>query len=545
MQAYVLTDTESVARMLRTAALLLCIAATAAGQTERWFFRLDAPPCNDLARAIVYGADSNFYVAGFTTDVTTWGDFAVLSLTSDGEFRWRYRYDGPGHGWDEAMSIAYGSDGNVYAAGLSSDAADRSSFTVVSLTPEGEERWVYRLTGTYPYDNVARSVVCGGDGNIYAAGETDWYTYSDFTVLSLSPSGSRRWLYHYNGTRNLEDTARSVIWGLDGNIYAAGSTQSAYNDITVVSLTPDGTQRWVYRYNGPAGTGDYGFSITCGPDSTLCVAGISDGGASTHDFAVVCLRPDGTQRWVYRCNGPGNGRDLANSVACGPDGNVYAAGWTLGDGTGDDFTVVGLSDSGVERWEYRLDGQAGADDRAYSVVVGSDNEIYVAGYTTDYDDIGARFTIVSLDTLGARRWVYRRGNQGGEASCLLYGPDDNLYGAGRVDSTSEDMAVVCLCPLTGVADRFERDSPQGLVLAIRTIQRRRIDYCVTLPQPGVVAFSVHDPLGRKLLAWRVRTTTARSYFTQTLPTTLGSGVYVLSATDPATASRCTSKLVMP
>jgi hypothetical protein len=48
---------------------------------------------------------------------------------------WIYRYDGPASGSDRAESIAYGADGNIYAAGSSEGSGSESDFFVASLAP--------------------------------------------------------------------------------------------------------------------------------------------------------------------------------------------------------------------------------------------------------------------------------------------------------------------------------------------------------------------------------------------------------------------------
>jgi len=101
---------------------------------------------------------------------------------------WVYRYNGPGHSWDEARSIVYGSDGNIYAAGWSWGSGTAYDFTVISLTGAGTENWIYCYNGTAGGADGACSIVYGSDGNIYAAGYS-FGNSGDFTVISLGPAG--------------------------------------------------------------------------------------------------------------------------------------------------------------------------------------------------------------------------------------------------------------------------------------------------------------------------------------------------------------------
>jgi len=326
------------------------------------------------------------------------GFLALSSRTLLAQERWVYRYDGPGNNWDEANSIVMGSDGNLYAAGRSVGSGTSDDFTVVSLTDSGVERWVYRYDAPTNGGDEANSIVMGSDGNLYAAGYS-WGsgTFADFTVTSLTSSGTERWVYRYDGPGSNWDWANSIVMGSDGNIYAAAASAGSGTgtDFTVVSLTDSGLGRWVYRYNGPGNSRDWANSIIMGSDGNLYAAGMSGGSGTFFDFTVVSLTDSGVERWVYRYNGPGNYDDWANSIVMGSDGNIYAAGMSWGSGTFADFTVTSLTPSGTERWVYRYNGPTDTTDEAYSIAMGSDGNIYAAGMSwgsgTSYD-----FTVVSL-----------------------------------------------------------------------------------------------------------------------------------------------------
>jgi len=48
--------------------------------------------------------------------------------------RWIYKYGGSGNGADEAKAIVYGADGNLYIAGYACGNGTSKDFTVTSLT---------------------------------------------------------------------------------------------------------------------------------------------------------------------------------------------------------------------------------------------------------------------------------------------------------------------------------------------------------------------------------------------------------------------------
>jgi uncharacterized cupredoxin-like copper-binding protein len=74
----------------------------------------------------------------------------------------------------------------------------------------------------------------------------------------------------------------------------------------LLAIASGQTERWVYCYNGPGYFTDEAYSLVAGAGGNIYAAGFSTGDTSGFDFAVISLTPGGTERWVYRYNGPGN-----------------------------------------------------------------------------------------------------------------------------------------------------------------------------------------------------------------------------------------------
>ena len=354
-------------------------------------------------------------------EVTIFLIFFLFSQT----LRWAYCYNGPANNVDEAYSIVYGLDNNIYAVGWSEGRYARD-FTVISITADGRERWVYRYDGPGNWDDYGWDIAYGLDNNIYAAGWS-WGTCDDITVISITSDGRERWVYRYDGPANFYDLAHSIVYGLDNNIYVTGGIwDTTTPNFVVISLDTNGNERWFYRSR--AGTG--GWDIVYGLDNNIYAGG---GG-----FTVISLDTNGNERWVYRYN-----NDEVRSIAYGLDNNIYAAGRSYYDSiTRYDITVISLDTNGNERWFYRY-CNVGSRDYAFSIAYGLDNNIYVAGVV--YDSI-TRYDIVviSLDRDGNERWVYRYnqpGNFSEYALSIAYGLDNNIYVAGQ---TSGIFTIISL-----------------------------------------------------------------------------------------------------
>ncbi len=314
--------------------------------------------------------------------------------------------------------------------------------------------WTYRYDGAgHSYDG-AKGLVCGLDSNLYVTGYVTGPDLSgDFAVISLKATGQFRWLYAKDGPGNSFDDANAVAVGPDGNIYAAGSLSRSFTnpDFAVASVTPAGAERWTYTYNGPGNSYDVAYDIAIDRNGNIYAAGMSLGSGSDRDIFVVSLTSAGSFRWSYRYNGPGNSMDFGNAVCVGPDGNVYVVGRSRDAGYYYDFTVVSLTPAGAERWVYLLNGTHDFDDEALAVCCGPDSSVYAAGYTCN-DGTDRDFTILSLRPDSTERWEYvydAPGYSDDAATSIVCGAGNNIYAGGRNYGTNSDIAIA---GLTGAGD---------------------------------------------------------------------------------------------
>ncbi|MEO0216336.1 MAG: T9SS type A sorting domain-containing protein, partial [candidate division WOR-3 bacterium] len=482
-------------------------------QTERWVYRYtgDSTYNYDEALCIVYGLDNNLYAGGYSTTNSN-EVFTIISLTNSGIERWVYT---SGNG--AAHAICYG-NGSIYSAGNVN-----GHFTIISLTSEGTERWIY----LYPQSSNVISLCFGADGNVYGVG----YTQGDsILVVSVDTNGIERWHYIYPTPSAEALPGRSITYGIDGNIYVAGYTGPVWDtDVTVISLTPTGSERWVYLYNGPGGTYDYGNCIVYGSDDNLYIFGSTCYlGGSGEVFTVglaISLTNLGNERWTY-ISSAGISR-FAGGVY-GGDGNLYGAGdvgWDIPF-----FLVESISDSGTYRWQY-IDTTWGFGT---SIVYGNDGNIYAGGITSNTWQGGeSYFTVISFTDNGTQNWTYKKhgyGNYSDIAHSVVYGLDGNIYAAGTIcDSiTWGDFAVISLSS-TGIKES-ERLKVEGKGLKLMVLpnvitENAKIQY--TIPETQRIYLKLYDITGREVLEI-ARGIVDEGVHSHPLNTSnIGSGIYFL------------------
>lgn len=506
--------------------VLLCTGFLHA-QTERWVYRYSGVPSyrSDIANSVIYGSDGNLYAAGKSWYNATNYDFTVISLTTTGTERWVYTYNGIANRDDEAYSVVYGEDGNIYAAGdCYGNGGDTTyDFTIISLTSTGTERWVYKYNGPGNGYDYARSIVYGTDNNIYAAGcDYRFSTGYDFVVISLTNTGNERWIYRYSGASTLSDEAYSITYGADNNIYVAGKCDD--NVAFVVSLTNSGIERWTYQFN--ADLEDYAYSVVYGGDGNIYVtgAGINQYGYEMlSNIFVICLNDSGTEQWIYEHSPPSS----AYTSVYGTDNNIYVPGSYGVDFP--EFMVISLTDSGSLAWEYHT--PINYNGYATSIAYGLDSNIYAAGdiYDGTFDH---NFAVVSLKNTGEEQWIYQYDRCGywDFANSICYGVDNNLYAAGQsIDTiTGGDFTVIGLDPSTGIEEYSPTPKLEDKFILLSTFFNEKIYIRFTSSSNLPLQIILYDVLGNVVYKSFFSSSPSFLQLDDATISTLPKGVYFLS-----------------
>jgi hypothetical protein len=272
---------------------------------ENWVYRM----ARGGAQAILAGPDTTVYAAGYVSDSATGGqaDIGVVCLWKDGTRKWLYTYDGPGHAGDTAWAMRLSDNGKLYVVGHSNGGATGTDLVVICLNAaDGNEEWVYRRDGGSNGFDLGTSIACGPHGEIYAGGMTMADSGFSFTVVSLTAQGGEDWVFRDTGGHaQALNIAAALVCDDSGNVYAGGEiagTESTYTDATVISLARDGAKRWRYDYAGPGRFRDNFGSLARGPDGNIYACGTT-GEPPNCDWVVVSLTAAGAVAEPQTANG--------------------------------------------------------------------------------------------------------------------------------------------------------------------------------------------------------------------------------------------------
>ncbi len=387
---------------------------------QSWVARYDDPAnSEDRPRDMKLDASGNLYVTGISDNYNVSYDFATLKYNANGQRLWLARYDGPGHGWDEARGLALDRLGNVYVTGVSMSTNGYPDWDAATIKygPSGNRLWVARYTSDGSREDGGQAVTVDNAGNVYVAIYSGSASNGfDYVTVKYDTNGNQLWAARYDGPAHTDDFPYTIAVDASGNVYVTGESGGIGSDSDYATLKYDsnGSLLRAARYNGPGNSTDFGFRLAVDAAGNVYVSGASIGSGTDYDIATLKYDSNGNQLWLARYNGPGNGDDEMRALALDSAGNVYVAGWGYITNNDSDYVTIKYGPNGQQLWLARYDGPSHGDDAARALALDSAGNVYVtgrdqnshvnsSGYTvSDYD-----YATVKYDASGREVWVAR------------------------------------------------------------------------------------------------------------------------------------------
>jgi hypothetical protein len=350
-----------------------------------WTNRYDGPgQGDDFVSAVVVDGSGKVWVTGNSAGSETSDDYATVAYSSAGVPLWTNRFDGSGNFVDRPSALGVDAGGNAFVTGQSFSSGGSFDFATVAYSGAGVPLWTNRYTGLG--DDQACALVVDGDGRVAVTGYSEGSTTAFATVL-YSGAGVPLWTNRSAGPLKNEGRPGSIGVDASGNVFVAGYVDAGANGINFQTLkySPVGVPAWTNRYDGPGAGTDSVSALAVDSGGNVIVTGGSVGTATQEDYATIKYSGAGVPLWTNRYNGTANGSDIPTDLVVDASGNVVVTGASW-NGSNFDFVTVAYSSAGTPLWTNRCDGSGNGNDLANALAVDTSGNIYVTGQSWNGSD---------------------------------------------------------------------------------------------------------------------------------------------------------------
>ncbi len=343
------------------------------------FFNNPGVDDSERITAMTIDAQGFVYVTGWSKGASSFADFLVIKYNSSLDTQWVRRF--AGDSFDYPSAIVVDDYGNVYVTGMSYRAEKDFDYLTIKYNPQGETLWARYYNSKFNDKDSATAIAVDEYGNVYVTGFIFYDNQEDFLTVKYNSVGETLWTKRYGRVANGEDKPLFLKLDPSGNLLVVGYTERGTGDLDVTTIkyyAPNGDTFWVRHFNtAPDNGDDWPTGIVLNPAGNIYIAGCSKRDASGDDYLTVKYDLNGNKKWHSYYNNPPNSKDCARGLSLDNQGNIYVAGNSYSPGGDFDFLVVKYDSTGKENWAKRY-SSAGADNLT-GIVLDNLGQIYLAG----------------------------------------------------------------------------------------------------------------------------------------------------------------------
>ncbi len=264
-----------------------------------------------------------------------------------------------------------------------------------------------------------------------------------YTAKYAAANGALLWEKRYSGPS--VDVGTGVAVDAAGNVIVTGYSRNTadynnqgYDDCyTAKYAAADGALLWERRYNGPANQDDQALALAVDTSGNVVVAGYSLNTNNFHSsdyYTAKYAASDGTLLWEKRYDGPASGWDEAKALIVDSNGNAIVTGFSRSTEflTYDWYTAKYATSDGTLLWQQRYTGLGNGNDKAVAVAVDGNGNVIVTGISEDILIDGVSdsvyYTAKYAAINGALLWEQR--HHRGAPSALALDADGNVIVTG-------------------------------------------------------------------------------------------------------------------
>ncbi|MGA8153033.1 MAG: choice-of-anchor tandem repeat GloVer-containing protein [Terriglobales bacterium] len=325
--------------------------------------------------------------------------------------------------------------------------------TTVASAQTYTDLYNFDLThGSNPWGILAQ----GRDGNLYGTTFTGGAnlcptTPGCGTVIKITPSGTLKVLYDFDGVDGSEPYGGLTL-GTDGNFYGTTSSRGANNYGTIFKITKSGSLTTLYNFTGGADGGLPWAPPIQGTDGNFY-------GTTQAYGTAYKITPSGT--FTLLASLPGGSHA---PLLLGTDGNFY--GTTNGGGTYAYGTVFKMTPKGTVTIVYNFDFTHGSAPEG-PLIQGNDGNFYGTAYSGGMGGTGCSYgcgTAFKLTPHGDITVLHKfkaYGTGGYQPTGLVQATDGNFYGVTLKGGTAAWGVIFRITPARTYSVLYNFDSADG------------------------------------------------------------------------------------
>ncbi len=352
--------------------------------------------------------------------------------------QWISKYNHKSSADDSFEFVELDNSKNIYVAGISN-----YQFTISKYNTFGVKLWTVFADNSFGEDNYIAGMKLDAQRNVYITsciiGPDTSY---DILTIKYNTNGVQQWATRYSSGSKNDDIATGVTVDASGNVYVSAYNYHpiSKNDFILIKYNANGTQQWVRRDNGPGNGDDFPTAITIDALNNVYITGSTYNPTSFIDFMTLKYDSAGLRLWLVTYDGIGFDEDIPVTIGVDNFNNVFVAGTSYGDTTDIDIAVVKYNSSGVRQWAARYNSPGNFEDIPTAFRITSGGAVYLTGYTYNlFEDYN--YLTVKINTTGSVGWGVQfngSGNADDFAESIDIDNFENVYVTGTTSSLLGD-----------------------------------------------------------------------------------------------------------
>jgi hypothetical protein len=176
----------------------------------------------DEVIALAVDSSNNVIATGYASNETSY-DYATIKYSSAGLELWSNLYNGPANGQDWANAVVTDSSNNVIVTGFSDNGGSSWDYATIKYSSAGIPLWTNRYNGPGNGADDPVTVAVDASGNVIVTGfSVGSGSGVDYLMIKYSSAGVPLWTNRYNGPGNTDDYAMTMAQDHSGNIILTG-----------------------------------------------------------------------------------------------------------------------------------------------------------------------------------------------------------------------------------------------------------------------------------------------------------------------------------